>query len=75
MVAIEWYEGAKAEERPRALVVDGIRLAVDEVLEDSEVFDATTGGNYRLIKVRCGERYFRIKEDLQSCQCDEERMR
>ena len=72
MIAVEWYEGAKADERVRALVVDGARVAVDEVVESSEVFDATTGDNYRLIKVRCGDRYFRIKENLQGWRCHQE---
>lgn len=73
MIAVEWYAGAKAQERTRALTVDGARLTVDEMVEDSVVFDATTGENYRLIRVRCGGRYFRIKEDLEGWKCDEER--
>ncbi len=72
MIAVEWFAGTKADERAHALVVDSERLTVDEVVEDSLVFDATTGENYRLIRVRCGNRYFRIKEDLEGWKCDEE---
>lgn len=63
MIKIEWYEGARAEENPRWIVIDSERLFVDEILDRARLFDKTTQGYGQRIRIRCGKKVFRLTED------------
>jgi len=50
--SVEFYAGSKGRETPRAVTLDGARLAVVSVLSRKRVFDATGGGTREVW--RCG---------------------
>ncbi|MCK4232676.1 hypothetical protein KAX06_09065 [candidate division WOR-3 bacterium] len=72
MIKIEWYEGSRAEETPRRIIMDGKEFNVDEVIERAVVFDQGTQGYHRLLRVRCGTRIFRLIKEWDTWQYCEE---
>ncbi|TET21380.1 MAG: hypothetical protein E3J71_09800 [Candidatus Stahlbacteria bacterium] len=72
MIKIEWYEGGRAEERPQRIIIDQEWFDVDEVIERAVVFDTGSQGYHRLLRVRCGERIFRLTNQWNEWSCKEE---
>lgn len=72
MAKIEWYEGSRAEETPRRIIMNGKEFDVDEVIDRALVFDKALQGYQRLLRVRCGERFFRLVKEWDTWTCREE---
>lgn len=72
MTKIEWYEGSRAKETPRRIIMNGKEFDVDEVVDRALVFDKATQGYQRLLRVRCGEVFFRLVKEWDTWTCQEE---
>jgi len=71
-VDIKWYSGSIAEERPRAIVSDPDVLDIDEIIDESRIYDTATTGFVRRLIVRCGKRIFRLRKEFDQWQISEE---
>ncbi|NLI97705.1 hypothetical protein GX441_03480 [bacterium] len=71
MIKICFYEGYKAEEVPKELILEGERVTVDEIVLEANVYNETVREYERLIKVRCGDRYFELSGSLEGWDCKE----
>jgi hypothetical protein len=72
VVEIKWYEGSRAEETPRSIIIEGTELDVDEMIERAFVFDTATQGYLTRLIVRCGKRVFRLEKEFEDWQISED---